>query len=45
MSKNIYKFLKLLIKIKNFRIKYLILFCILIIPGGSEIYKKFKKSW
>ena len=45
MSKNIKKFLKLFLETKNFRIKYLILLCVAIFPGGSHIYKKFKKSW
>ena len=45
MSRNINKFLKLFFKIKNYSIKNVILLFCAIIPGGSNIYKKFKKSW
>ena len=45
MTKNINKYLKLFLNKEKFRIKDLMLFCLAIIPGGNEIYKKFKKSW
>ena len=45
MSKNINKYLKLFFNKKKFSIKDLMIFCLAIIPGGNEIYKKFKKSW
>ena len=45
MTKNISKYLILFFNKEKFRIKDLMLFCLAIIPGGSEIYKKFKKSW
>jgi glycosyltransferase involved in cell wall biosynthesis len=45
VSNNIRKFFKLFLETKKFKIKDLILFCVAIFPGGSQIYKKFKKSW
>ena len=40
MSKNINKYLKLFFNKKKFSIKDLMIFCLAIIPGGNEIYKK-----
>ena len=45
VSKNINKFLKIFFEKNTYDIKDFILLCLAVIPGGSIIYKKFKKSW
>ena len=45
VSKNINKFLKIFFKKDTYGIKDFILLCLAVIPGGSSIYKIFKKSW
>ena len=45
VSKNINKFLKVFLEKDTYGIKDFILLFLAVIPGGSSIYKKFKKSW
>ena len=45
VTNNKAKFLKLLLKVKDYNVKNLILLFLVFVPGGSYVYKKFKKSW